>query len=274
MIGVRSYGNQIRCGAYALHSKFASAANFISGDRFAFVVDSRVGAGPLNIVIEGVPIESLQRLDIMNDRFFLNGNQILSDDSKMFDANIQIDCTDRTRFTHNLPYFEDALIRHSPPKSLAFLIDPARISEFSSSFELAFVDKIKEGINVLLHDDYEGGTNKVKGVGYGLTPSGDDFISGFLIALNVYQKISKMDLSAIISTTHSAARSENEFTNAFLDCAAEGQISEIFQRLIYALGSPIKQDITNCTRELLTVGATSGADQAVGFLIGIKRFIQ
>jgi hypothetical protein len=272
MICIRSYGNQIRCGNYTLHSKFASAANFISNDRFAFVVDSRVGAGPLNIVIEGIPIDSLQHLEVTDDRLFLNGYYTLSDDSQLYNADITIDWINRTQFIQNLPNFEDALIQYSPQKSLAFLINPARKKEFSTPFDLAIANRIEDGMNLLLQGDYRMGTEKLKGVGYGLTPSGDDFISGFLIALNVCQKIFSADLSAIISRIHNAAKSNNKFTNTFLDCAADGQVSEKFQKLIYVLDNPGKKETPIYTRELLTVGATSGADQAVGFLIGIKRF--
>jgi len=273
MIGLLSYGNQIRCGTYQLHSKFSSAANFFSDDAFAFVVDTRVGAGPLNIVLEGVKLDSLRSLEIKNDCIYLNDDHFSLSDSALFNSNIQIDRIDKNKFQDNMRFLESALIEYSPPKSLVFLIDSERKKEFISSFDLAMVNRFEEGVRNLLAGDYQIGVEAIKGLGYGLTPGGDDFISGFLIALHVSQQILKTDFSQIIDIIHRAAKGSNSFTNIFLDCAARGHVSEKFKKLIFALCSSNENTIEQYTRELLTVGATSGTDQAVGFLIGIKGFM-
>jgi hypothetical protein len=272
MIGLLSYGNQIRCGRYELHSKFPSAANFISDDMFAFVVDSRVGAGPLNIVLEGASPDSVCSLEVRNDSFCLNDNWISFNDAAPYDSNIEIDGFNRNIFKRNIQFLEDALIKYSPPKSLAFLLDGKRKTEFTSSFDLAIVNRLGQGLEKLRAGDYRSGGEMMKGVGYGLTPSGDDFISGFLIALTVCQTILDIDLSRAIEMLHQAAKGGNAFTNTFLGCAACGQVSEKFKKLIHALCRSEEDEIISCTRRLLAVGATSGADQAVGFLIGMKRF--
>jgi len=111
----------------------------------------------------------------------------------------------------------------------------------------------------------------MKGIGPGLTPGGDDFISGMLIALNLCSAITKTDFSVTISKIMNAARGENLFTNSFLECAARGQVSEKFKQFLRSLlSSP--EEIQPATNQLLAVGATSGADQATGFFIGMKRF--
>jgi hypothetical protein len=272
MTELLSYGNQIRRGRYKLHSTFTSAVNFFLDDAFVFVVDARVGAGPLNIVLEGASLKSLRSLEIHTDVFHLNDDTISFNDSTLYDSNIHIDGFKRNIFRHNLEFLEDALIEYSPPGSLAFLIDNNRKAEFTTAFDLAIVNRLEEGWKKLLAGDYRAGAQMMKGVGYGLTPGGDDFISGFLIALNVCQRISTTDLSPIVEILHRAAKGGNAFTNTFLDCAARGQVSEKFQNLIHVLCHSEENEIISCTRRLLTVGATSGADQAIGFLIGMKRF--
>jgi hypothetical protein len=267
-----SYGNQIRCGTYQLHSKFSSAANFFSDDTFIFVVDARIGAGPLNIVLEGTALDSVCSLEIRNDSFYLNNERISFNNAAQYDSNIHIDGFDIIKFRSNLQFLEDALIKYSPPKSLAFLVDNRRKKEFASSFDLAIVDGFEKGLKELLIGDYQTGVETIKGLGYGLTPSGDDFVSGFLISLRVSQQILKTDFSQIINIVHRAAKGSNSFTNIFLDCAAHGYLSEKFKKLIYALCYSDEKSIVHYTRQLLTVGATSGADQTVGFLFGLKRF--
>lgn len=272
MIALLSYGNQLRCGKYELHSKFTSAANFILDDAFAFVVDPKVGAGPLNIVLEGATPGSVHSLEIDGDSFHLNANRISFTDSVLYDPDIHIGRVDRIQFRSNLPVCENALIQYSPPRSLAFLLDARRKREFTSALDSAIVSRIDEGVKGLLAGDYRGGGALLKGVGYGLTPGGDDFISGFLIALQVGQKIASADLSSALTMLHRAAKGGNAFTNAFLDSAARGHVSEKYKTLIHALCHAEQHDVISCTRRLLTVGATSGADQAVGFIIGMKRF--
>jgi hypothetical protein len=274
MIGVRSYGSQIRCGIYQLHSKFNSAANFISGDAFAFIVDSRIGAGPLNIVLEGIKPDLLHSLEVRNDCVYLNDEQFVFDDSTRFNSTIRIEDIDTDKFKANIGIFECALLRHSPLKSLAFLIDDKRKNDFTTSFDLAIVDKFETGLKEILSGNYRTGIEMIKGLGYGLTPSGDDYISGFLIAVHVSHNIFKTDVSSIINVISNSAKGGNIFTNTFLDCAARGHVPEKFQRLIHALCYSEKEDIIYCTQELLTIGATSGTDQAVGFLTAIKRFVQ
>jgi hypothetical protein len=274
MIGLLSYGDQIRCGTYQLQSKFSSAANFFSDEAFAFVVDSSVGAGPMNIVLEGIRPGFCRSLEIHNDCIVLNDEHFAFNDSICFNSNIQIDDIDANKFKVNATIFENNLIQHSPSKSLTFLIDPARKNDFKTSFDLAVVNRFEMGLKKFLSDDYQTGVELIKGLGCGLTPSGDDFISGFLIALHVSQIILKTDFSQIISDIHKTAKGGNAFTNIFLDCAARGHVSGKYQKLIHALCHSEENEIIYCTQRILAVGATSGADQAVGFLTGIKRFVQ
>lgn len=270
MIELLSYGDQLRPGRYSLHSRFGSAANFVSESGFAFVVIPGVGAGPLNIVVSDPPVSTLSELEIAPDMVMLNGRPASSGDSKLYDSEIRGFGIDWGRFIRNLPEVERALIRFAPPKSLLFLIDPERKTEFATPFDLAIAHRIEEGVRMLLGGDHHGGTQRIRGVGYGLTPSGDDFLSGFLIALNLREKVAGEGLSPVISVIKNAAMGGNRFTNAFLECASSGRVSEKFKRLIIAMGSSGNDSIESRTRDLLGVGSTSGADQAVGFLKGIK----
>ncbi len=274
MIEIISHGNQIRQGKYYLHSKFTSAVNFCSDDSFVFVVNKEVGSGPLNIVLQGVTVNSISSLEVGSDGFYLNGDKFCFDELKIYDSKLQISDFSEKKFKRNLRFFESTLIEFSPSKSLAFLLDESRRNEFTSSFEIEYIKRFENAVRIFHSDNILDGIKMLKGLGPGLTPSGDDFISGFLVALNVSQQILKTDFSQIIEVIHREAKGSNPFTNTFIECAAQGLISEKFKKLIYALCHSDKNEIIFCTCRLLTVGATSGADQAIGFFIGIKRFIQ
>jgi hypothetical protein len=274
MIEIVSHGNQIRRGKYYLHSKFTSAVNFCSDDSFVFVVNKEVGSGPLNIVVQGVAVDSVSSLDVGSDGFYLNGDKFCIDELKIYDSKLQISDFSEKKFKHNLSFFESTLIEFSPPKSLAFLLDESRKNEFTSSFEIEYVKRCQNAVQLFLSDDFLSGIKMLKGLGPGLTPSGDDFISGVLIALNLQSMINSFDNSNIIKQIYETVESRNHFTTAFLRCAANGFLFEKFKQLIDSLMHAGEDEIMQNTRSLFTIGATSGADQAVGFIIGIKRFIQ
>ncbi|MGA2624024.1 MAG: DUF2877 domain-containing protein [Bacteroidota bacterium] len=272
MIRVVSHGKQLRRGAYSLHSKFASAVNFSCGNDFAFVVAMNTGAGPLNIVLQGMRLDSLNSLEIDNDSICLNGIRFAFSSSTLFDPRIEIYGYDQDNFKRNLKTFEQALVAFSQPASLAFLLDETRKGNFTSSFDIEYVRRFESAYRTFFPNTYLRGIEMVKGLGPGLTPSGDDFISGLLIALNVRQAAFRIDLSQTIHSIYQIAQGTNPFTNAFLRCAARGEVSEKFKRLIGSLFHSERKEIIESTQRLLIVGATSGADQAVGFLIGLKRF--
>lgn len=274
MIEIVSHGNQIRRGKYYLHSKFTSAVNFCSDDSFVFVVNKEVGSGPLNIVVQGVTVDSISSLEVGSDSFYLNGDKFYFDELKIYDSKLQISNFIEKKFKHNLRFFESTLIEFSPPKSLAFLLDESRKNEFRSSFEIEYIKRCQNAVQLFLSVDFLSGIKMLKGLGPGFTPSGDDFISGVLIALNLQSMINSFDNSNVIEQIYKAVESGNHFTTAFLKCAANGFLFEKFKQLIDSLPYADEDQIIQKTRSLFTIGETSGADQAVGFLVGIKRFIQ
>ncbi len=272
MMEVVSYGNQIRWGKYKLHSKFTSAVNFCSDDSFVFVVNKEIGKGPLNIVLQGIAVDSVSSLKVGSDGFCLNGNKFCFDKSKFYNSSLEISEYIKENFEHNLKLFESILVELSPPKSLAFLFDDRRKKNFLTSFESEYLKRFETGYKIILSDDYIEGIKSVRGLGPGLTPSGDDFISGVLIALNLLQKIRSANYTQTIKHIHEAARGENHFTNTFLMCAAQGFLFEKLKQLIHSILFYPEESVIENTKQVLASGQTSGADQAVGFLVGLKRF--
>ncbi len=103
---------------------------------------------------------------------------------------------------------------------------------------------------------------QVAGLGIGLTPAGDDFLSGSMLRAwlahpdpgNFCQEIVKV--TAPRTTTLSAA---------FLKCAAKGECAAAWHQLLAALSAGRQADLTPAVRSVLAHGATSGADMLAGF---------
>jgi len=334
MMEIMSFGNQIRSGEYKIHSTFRSAINFISGDKFVFVVNERIGPGPVNIVINGIVPESIDSLKVEESCLKFNNVEYGFESGRSYNSAIGISEYNHEVFVRNLRIVEETVFEKAPAKSLAFLVSdiwgqfgnttipltsfakgefeelplsPNRDCEENiGAFELECRRKIRMGAAQILFGELISGVKMIKGLGPGLTPSGDDFNSGLLIAMNVVERIEEMTSEhgipafagmkgesagmtdeilrfaqndkettrGILESVYEAARGKNLFTNAFLECAANGNVFYKFRELIRALQFTNVKEIINNTELVMTMGETSGADQLTGFLIGMKRFLK
>jgi len=73
---------------------------------------------------------------------------------------------------------KNILIDKAPPLSAAFLIDKSRKSNFRTVFEKTLANSLENAFLRLLNLDLSS-IDSLKGVGFGLTPQGDDLIDGF-----------------------------------------------------------------------------------------------
>ena len=275
MMEIMSFGNQIRNGEYKVHSRFSSAINFISGDSFVYVVNESVGAGPVNIVVNEVIPREIDSLEVGDTHFKFNGVEFNFNPAKCYDSAIDILDYDHDLFVKNLGIVESIVVEKGPEKSLSFLLENKNV-ECRNKFEEECRRIIKEGVDQILYGDIITGVKMIKGLGPGLTPSGDDFNSGLLIAMNVVNRLEEWNpaFAAMTNRVYEAAKGKNLFTNSFLSCAANGYLFYKFRELIRALQFTKVKEIINSTELVMTMGETSGADQLTGFLIGMKRFLK
>jgi hypothetical protein len=171
---------------------------------------------------------------------------------------------------NSLPNFKRLLIELAPAKSIAFLLDESEESNSAVSFEAALRNQFLKGAKLMRERRILEGVRTIKGLGFGLTPSGDDFISGFLLGLNLQQRLLNIDHHRLIEDIFVSAQTENLLSLAWLRCAKEGRIFEKMKQAIIALGQMNLSIFEKATRSLLTVGSTSGIDMAVGLVFGIE----
>lgn len=110
------------------------------------------------------------------------------------------------------------------------------------------------------------------GLGYGLTPSGDDFLVGYLTGLwcTAGANPSRMRfLQALGSELSEASRNTNEISGAYLRSAAKGHVSEPMAKLAQQLSrADTMSSVRAVTQTALQVGHTSGSDGLLGMLLG------
>lgn len=106
------------------------------------------------------------------------------------------------------------------------------------------------------------------GLGSGLTPSGDDFILGFLLTLNRWRPVihTELDLPMLNQAVIEAAIKETTMISAnLIECACSGVADERLIKAVdfFATGQGSKPDVL---AGILSWGNTSGTDALVGMI--------
>jgi hypothetical protein len=106
------------------------------------------------------------------------------------------------------------------------------------------------------------------GLGYGLTPSGDDFCAGSVLSLVA---VGKPEQAAILATLlyQAAQLRTTEISLAFYRAHAASLLSESQARLLGCFGAAQDTDLGNALHGVCRHGATSGWDMLAGFAFGI-----
>ena len=107
------------------------------------------------------------------------------------------------------------------------------------------------------------------GLGPGLTPAGDDWLAGWLLARHLGAGLTDLrTLSDLIRMT--AAERTTTLSRALLECAAAGEADEAWHALLAAfMGGEAIERIMVLAHRILGHGATSGAAMLTGFAAGM-----
>ncbi len=239
---ILSIGDQVQPGAYDVRSRFThSILLFHDAGDALFIVDRSIGPGPLNLVVS-------------KPRAFLPGDTIEIPRKKeapvFISAMPKLDRDHRARL---LALLESSLPLHAPKGSLISLfaaapkiprLQQARDEIFRQAFEQFTNQRMAEGVRL------------IRGCGEGLTPSGDDFLCGLMLACRLRPNW------AMAQTILRHALGQNLVSNAFLKMAAKGCVNEAVQNF---LQSPSDDGV----KKICAFGHSSGADLLCGLRYGL-----
>lgn len=268
---ILSTGDRIENGEYLLHSRFRRAANFAGEGGLATLADPSIGEGPYNIILNPFPAEFGRLMRIFEGTIEVAGMQILRPTGSVYDSRPSLSAPDRDGLPARLEQLHRALADLSPDRSLAFLLDREREKAFKTVLERNFVEKIKRGTDLLLEGRTEKGAKLLRGTGFGLTPSGDDFLAGTMVGLNLRALLGGEDTREIRNRIWNAARGANPLVNLFLAMGRDFNLPRRLKELVEALGTGKPARVYEQTRRWLRSGATSQADLAVGIYLTMKK---
>lgn len=249
---------------FNIHSSFKEVVNLETQYGIVSFVLKSVGGGPNNIVV-----------DVFDENFknFVAKKELNFDLSNVpiYDSTFYLCRVDKVFLIDNIKKLEDIVIDESNPKSAAFLLDEKRLENFKTPLEINLVRKIQMGFQKLLNFDISA-VETLKGLGYGLTPQGDDLIDGFLASLFFYESCFNVSTNAIRKEIYKTALTNNKLSNTFLYYTSQGLFYERFKNVLLSLVSG--ENIEPVAKTMLAFGETSGADILTGFLKGIKILLE
>ena len=266
---IMNFGDCIKDGNYKLHSKFKSVHNYTYNNEMVSLVSTKVGTGPNNIVVNIFPQQAEQVLKIHNQTISI-GNNVLNIDPKESQIIKDIYVNSLLELKYKIEILTEVISDNISPVSLGFLLFPKNETFLKTTFEKAFLDHVKKTCKSISLEKLPTVAKNMKGVGFGLTPSGDDFNCGVLYALNYLKEIINKDISERIEECFKNSIGNNLISNAFLKYAYSNKYYENFHGLLKVLKQNNKNLISHYTNKIIGSGHTSGSDMLTGFILTIK----
>ncbi len=275
---IKSIGDDVVLGEiidYKLHSSFKNAVNFVSDEfHLISIVTEEVGAGPNNIVINLHNVSNISSFSVLPNGLIKINEAILNPDKvNLYNSLLEDISTLRfDYFSESFLLFKYFLLKNAPILSTAFLLDERRKNFFITPFEKNLYSSIKESVYSILDGNLES-LKKLKGLGLGLTPQGDDLINGFIIAIYLYGKFFNKETREIRQKIYKFSGGSNIISDTFLRYSVSGKFYSRMKNLI--LSMLFNRDlIESNTLSLIKIGETSGSDIGTGFILMFEKLLQ
>jgi hypothetical protein len=242
------------------------------GDVVALVVP-RVGDGPLNVVVNGTAghfagIVPGTRVSLEKGRLWVGELAVDLTSAAVWDPRPDWDALRGRRgvIAPQIPLLRALCLREAPTGSLLALFTDTLPDDTPTRVVLSTAQKAARALQAGRAGDLERlreGTARLAGLGSGLTPAGDDFLTGAMLRVWLDHPTPRALCSAMVEV---AAPRTTTLAAAFLRVAARGECNAPWHGLLAALSEGVEAAITAAVQEVLTHGATSGADALAGFL--------
>jgi hypothetical protein len=271
-----------------IHSLYRQSLNLIDrrGELFSLVLPA-VGPGPFALVVQPIQgnswpaggfagrlrVESPVRLRA--DSIEVGPLEVRLSDLETWQPSPDWDRLGSVLTPEHLERLDHLLQHYAPAGSLAPLADRAARALWSESGSredlgsallhtiAGLAQQLLSGLVQSDRGQIQGAAAKLTGLGSGVTPSGDDFLMGLILALwATYDPEEAQRMARVVLAA--AAPRTNAISVAWLWAAARGEAGNEWHSLFDAIlaGHPIDE----VARVLIRRGHTSGADALAGFV--------
>ena len=248
-----------------VHSTFRSVINITTDQaELLSLTSASVARGPRSIRLG---------LDRMDHYGITRGDRVVGDGHTLSVGNSLVIITAAT------PWWDDSPASGPPVaervSQMNALLGVPRSPEASSPFESAVAGRVAQSLEALgvavRADDEEGAyaaASSIAGLGIGLTPTGDDVLTG---AAYVASRLGGcLDVVRRAVTRVVEAQSTNELSLTAMRCALRGRAVQPLEDLYSWLCGATVPNPDHLVADLKAIGHTSGADLALGLLTAVR----
>jgi hypothetical protein len=261
-----SFGDRLQPGGYRLHSRFSRALNYANEEHLVSLVTKQVGAGPTNIVLTDIHWIQASDLEVTSDEVLIGDQPMPLPPDRRYHSGLDFTGAKLSRSLQHLRTVRNFLLESSPPLSLAFLLKEARNSHLVSAFHRQLVKRVNEAWEYLLRLQVDEGVRLMLGAGYGLTPSGDDFVAGWMTGLDLLTRLFHRPVAKEIGLVSRQLKGGNPISRNLFWCTLRRRYVKRIRDLLQAIGRASCSEVEQCARDVLRIGETSGADFSTGLV--------
>jgi hypothetical protein len=286
----RPVNERLRRGQLAARvlAVFEHACDLVTPDgEVVALVTPPIGDGPLNIVVEGAGglfagVERGAPVKLEQDRLCAGGLQVYLGAAKLWEPrpNWELLRARRAAVGARLPRLRTLCLTHAPVGSLLALLGAPSRGDRIDGTVLSVAQRAAEALRAGWEGDlgrWQEGATGLAGLGGGLTPAGDDFLIGAMLAAWLAHPAPEPFGRALAAA---AVPRTTTLSAALLRATARGECSAPWHALLDALSAELERPwseridpadrprgkIEDALCESLARGATSGADGLAGFL--------
>ncbi|NOU19025.1 MAG: DUF2877 domain-containing protein [Bacteroidales bacterium] len=264
-------GKSLPLGDFKVHSRFTRVVNFVNeANEIAFITSEISLLAAHGIFLPEQSLKFIINLTITPPEIIINDRRINRSSINKYDSSLNFENIDGVKFEENLLQLPILFSQEFPEKSLLFLLNSQYEANFTSGFDRAFMINALRSKELILSGELIKGVEAIKGTGYGLTPSGDDFIAGLLLGMHYNEFKYRKNLYKAKNDIYQAVAGQNLLTSSFLFQAKEANYFRILKNFLFLLFDAEISTTKDELVQLFSLGATSGADLLTGYIFSIK----
>ncbi len=252
-----------------VHSKFNQGLNVQFDDFLLYVGCTGTPLSVLGLNVDEGQIKNILNSVKSEDMVVNKGNRLLF---YSVDGVIVIDYKDLEEIDLRLPKVKCTIKELVDTKLYKYLTN----MDLAKNIGLYLDERTRKQVELLLYSDKTDmklNSTIIKffvGRGKGLTPSGDDILLGFTLALLSFDHYWEWQqvLAAEVTKERTTLVSV-----AYLNALLQGYVSEYFIKLVELLDDAASAEIEKTVKAVQSFGHTSGNDTLFGFFLGLKFLI-
>ena len=267
---VASFGDCLTSGIYSVYSRFRKSAHFVNGQNLISLVDPAIGNGPNHIVVEGLNVGEVDTIEITDRTIQIDGTVCARKKGREYSSRLTTLALNAWELQHNIRQFEKCVYENASENSFPNLMRNNMWKLQHSQLNIVLAEQLASGWQALKRGALETGVGLLIGAGYGLTPSGDDFVAGYCSGLYLGGARFAGLRRRLVKTIDRASEATNMLSRTMLRHCSRGRFYERAKLLLVALNSGNTSEIGDSASAMCAVGETSGTDFSFGLLCALQ----